>query len=134
MCFLKVVLKKLAMFIGKNLCWSLFLTKFSPFNKLQHSCLPARCETFFSTILYKTPPVATSKLLRNPNNPQSMGNRKFHKMGILTKKTNLRSMGFWLKVYWLKTCASLRYQKLVPIDFLMYENTSSQFIEERWEY
>ena len=95
MCFLKGVLKKFTIFIGKNLCWSLFITKLSLFKKLQHRCFPVKCEKFLRAQFFTEHlQWQLLKLLRNPNNPQSMGNGKFHEMGILTKITNLRNMDF----------------------------------------
>ena len=56
------VLKNLVIFIGKHLCWSLFLIKCN-FLKIwfQHSCFPVNIVKFLRTVFfYRIPPVAAS--------------------------------------------------------------------------
>ena len=63
-----------------------------------------------------------------------MGNVKFHTMGILWGKLIYsHTMGFENQLN-LKTDTIPRYGKLVSIDFPMYGNIFSQFMENRWGY
>ena len=68
MSFKKRVLKNLANFTEKQLCWSLFLIKLQALKikkknkKLQHRCFPVKFAKFLQdTFFYRTPPVAASK-------------------------------------------------------------------------
>ena len=70
--FFKIdLLKNFAIFVGKLLCWSLFLIKLQALKpatllkRLQHMCFPVntakfRLEIFKNSFFQRTPPVATS--------------------------------------------------------------------------
>ena len=60
MFFKKSVLNNFALFVGKYLCWSLFLIKLQPLG-LQNRCFPVNIVKFLRTLFYETPPVAASE-------------------------------------------------------------------------
>ena len=49
----RAVLKNLAIFTGKHLCWSLFLIKLLYQKRLQHRCLPVNIAKFLRTSILK---------------------------------------------------------------------------------
>ena len=92
-CSSKCILKNLANFTGKHLCWSLFLIKLQAF-KVQHRCFPMKFTKFLRTkFYYRTPLVATSGASHFADNSTFHNSRKFSRVHVfagmlLNRKTH----------------------------------------------
>ena len=62
--FFKIdILKNVAIFAGKHLCWSLFILKFFNKKRLQSRCFLVNIAKFLRTAFFRAPPVAASNCL-----------------------------------------------------------------------